>query len=163
MGTHFIKSQKKEVQPCQENFPKSSPSTPWSPSTWPRRDGTASRTSRPRPVASPLPRLAPVLLNLTTSTVVSMLEIGIATRTSPRSSMPSSRTTMESALMLSTLLTWMSTRSLTTLIPLLQSTPPVSVSVAALMDSVSPPGSYYPLTGMDEAVRQQLVDDHFLF
>jgi len=24
-------------------------------------------------------------------------------------------------------------------------------------------GSYYPLTGMDESVRQQLVDDHFLF
>merc|ERR1711885_48272 len=24
-------------------------------------------------------------------------------------------------------------------------------------------GSYYPLTGMEEAVRQQLVDDHFLF
>merc|ERR1712013_711967 len=24
-------------------------------------------------------------------------------------------------------------------------------------------GSYYPLTGMDEEVRQQLVDDHFLF
>merc|ERR1712119_274420 len=24
-------------------------------------------------------------------------------------------------------------------------------------------GKYYPLTGMDEAVRQQLVDDHFLF
>merc|ERR1712054_698616 len=24
-------------------------------------------------------------------------------------------------------------------------------------------GNYYPLTGMDEAVRQQLVDDHFLF
>merc|ERR1719341_1105517 len=24
-------------------------------------------------------------------------------------------------------------------------------------------GDYYPLTGMDEAVRQQLVDDHFLF
>merc|ERR1712079_569184 len=24
-------------------------------------------------------------------------------------------------------------------------------------------GSYYPLTGMDEATRQQLVDDHFLF
>merc|ERR1712079_380493 len=23
-------------------------------------------------------------------------------------------------------------------------------------------GTYYPLTGMDEAVRQQLVDDHFL-
>merc|ERR1711884_924041 len=24
-------------------------------------------------------------------------------------------------------------------------------------------GKYYPLTGMDESVRQQLVDDHFLF
>merc|ERR1712048_1447020 len=24
-------------------------------------------------------------------------------------------------------------------------------------------GQYYPLTGMDEKVRQQLVDDHFLF
>merc|ERR1712055_1202142 len=24
-------------------------------------------------------------------------------------------------------------------------------------------GNYYPLTGMDEGVRQQLVDDHFLF
>merc|ERR1712158_311867 len=24
-------------------------------------------------------------------------------------------------------------------------------------------GSYYPLTGMNEKVRQQLVDDHFLF
>ena len=24
-------------------------------------------------------------------------------------------------------------------------------------------GNYYALTGMDEAIRQQLVDDHFLF
>ena len=24
-------------------------------------------------------------------------------------------------------------------------------------------GNYYPLTGMEEGVRQQLVDDHFLF
>jgi hypothetical protein len=24
-------------------------------------------------------------------------------------------------------------------------------------------GTYYPLTGMEEKVRQQLVDDHFLF
>merc|ERR1719322_1297650 len=24
-------------------------------------------------------------------------------------------------------------------------------------------GKYYPLTGMDEKIRQQLVDDHFLF
>merc|ERR1711902_300852 len=32
---------------------------------------------------------------------------------------------------------------------------------AKLEDDLS--GDYYPLTGMDEAVRQQLVDDHFLF
>merc|ERR1712122_373077 len=31
----------------------------------------------------------------------------------------------------------------------------------ALKDDLA--GSYYPLTGMDEKVRQQLVDDHFLF
>ena len=24
-------------------------------------------------------------------------------------------------------------------------------------------GEYYPLTGMEESVRQKLVDDHFLF
>ena len=24
-------------------------------------------------------------------------------------------------------------------------------------------GTYFPLTGMDEKIRQQLVDDHFLF
>merc|ERR1712243_344951 len=89
MGTHSNKSQDKEEQPCQENSPK----------------------SRPRPVASPLPRLAPVLLNLITSTAVSTLEIGIATRT------------------------------LETLILLPLSTPPVSVLVAALMDSVFPPES----------------------
>merc|ERR1712203_498223 len=159
MGTHSIKSQDKEVQPCQENSP----------------------ISRPRPVASPLPRLAPVLLNLTTSTAVSMLEIGIATRTFPKSSMLSSRTTTESALMPSTLLTWMSTRSLETLIPLLQSTrirvgrsidgfglsPGITkqqrIDVEKLMSSAlgkltdDLAGNYYPLTGMDEAVRQQLV------
>merc|ERR1739838_125852 len=32
---------------------------------------------------------------------------------------------------------------------------------AKLEDDLS--GDYYPLTGMDEGVRQQLVDDHFLF
>merc|ERR1712123_407005 len=32
---------------------------------------------------------------------------------------------------------------------------------AKLEDDLS--GDYFPLTGMDEAVRQQLVDDHFLF
>merc|ERR1711892_277406 len=96
---------------CPENSQSSSPSTPWSRSTSPRKDGTASRTSAPRPVGSPLPRLVPAPLNSTTSTVVSMLVTGIATRISLRSSMLSSRTTMESVLLTSTPLTWMSPRS----------------------------------------------------
>merc|ERR1712124_78592 len=39
------------------------------------------------------------------------------------------------------------------------------VDVEALMKNAFAKldGNYYPLTGMDEAVRQQLVDDHFLF
>merc|ERR1712106_4988 len=176
---------RKKAKSCPENSQLSSPSTPWSRSTRPRKDGTASRTSAPRPVASPLPRLVPVPLNSTTSTVVSMLVTGIVTRISLRSSMPSSRTTMESVLLTSTPLTWMSQRSPETLTPLHPFTPPVFVLDVALMDSVFPPespsssvlmmssalsklgddlaGSYFPLTGMDEAVRQQLVDDHFLF
>merc|ERR1711892_83037 len=188
MGTSqkvINKGPKSYLQSCLENSQLSSPSTLLSRSTLPRRDGTVSRTLRPRPVASPSPRLAPVPLSSTTSTVVSMLVTGIATRISLRSSMLSSRTTMESALMPSIPLTWMSTKSPETLTPLHQSTPPVSVLDVALMDSVFLPespsssvlmlssalskltgdlaGSYYPLTGMDETIRQQLVDDHFLF
>merc|ERR1719317_1489700 len=37
----------------------------------------------------------------------------------------------------------------------------MSSALGKLTDDLA--GSYYPLTGMDEAVRQQLVDDHFLF
>ena len=48
---------------------------------------------------------------------------------------------MESALMSRMLLTCMSMKSLKTLIPLLQFTPPVSMLLTALMDSVSPPDS----------------------
>merc|ERR1712134_192897 len=37
----------------------------------------------------------------------------------------------------------------------------MSSALGKLTDDLA--GNYYPLTGMDEAVRQQLVDDHFLF
>merc|ERR1712212_116544 len=37
----------------------------------------------------------------------------------------------------------------------------MSSALSKLTDDLA--GTYYPLTGMDEAVRQQLVDDHFLF
>merc|ERR1712142_249453 len=130
-----------------ENSPPSSLLTPLSPSTLPRRDGTKSRTLRPRPVASPLPRLVPVLLSLTTSIAESMLAIGTHTRISPRSSMPSSRTTTESPGI----------------------TKQQRIDIEKMMSSALQrldgdlAGKYYPLTGMDEAVRQQLVDDHFLF
>merc|ERR1712029_1001282 len=126
---------------CLETSPPSSLPTPWWPSTSPRRDGTKSRTLRPRPVASPLPRLVPVPLSSTTSIVVSMLEIGTHTKISLRSSMPSSRTTTESLLMPSTPLTWTQRKLLATLSPECQSTLPVSVLDVMLMDSVSPPES----------------------
>merc|ERR1712212_482797 len=37
----------------------------------------------------------------------------------------------------------------------------MSSALSKLTDDLA--GKYYPLTGMEEAVRQQLVDDHFLF
>jgi protein-arginine kinase len=37
----------------------------------------------------------------------------------------------------------------------------VSTALSKLTGDLA--GSYYPLTGMDEKIRQQLVDDHFLF
>merc|ERR1719298_231296 len=37
----------------------------------------------------------------------------------------------------------------------------MSSALSKLTDDLA--GKYYPLTGMEESVRQQLVDDHFLF
>merc|ERR1712088_1194819 len=126
---------------CLENSPSSSLPTPWWPSTSPRRDGTKSRTSRPRPVASPSPRLLPAPLSSTTSTAVSTPETGTPTRISPRSSTPSSRTTTASPLTPSTPPTWTSRRSRETLSPECPCTPPVSVLVATLTGSACPPAS----------------------
>merc|ERR1719494_757617 len=70
------------------------------------------------------------------NTVVSMLVIGILTKILLRSSIPSFRNTMEYEEMM-------------------------KVAFASLTGDLA--GEYHPLTGMDEATRQQLVDDHFLF
>merc|ERR1712012_1081211 len=151
MGTSLCSGQRQDQQQnstqsttfkqCLETSPPSSLPTPWWPSTSPRRDGTKSRTSRPRPAASPSPRLVPALLSSTTSTAVSMLETGTPTRTSLRSSTPSSRSTTASPLTPSTSLTWTLRRLLATLSPECQFTPPESELVATLMDSVCPPAS----------------------
>merc|ERR1712117_405483 len=130
MGTHSVESQDRKTYPkCLEISQQSSQLTPLLPSMSPRRDGTKSRTLRPRPVASPLPRLVPVPLSLTTSTVVSMLETGTHTKTLLKSLMPC------------TSLTWTPRRSRVTLSQVCQFTPPVSVLDVTLMDSVSPPES----------------------
>merc|ERR1712130_477029 len=123
----------------------------------------------------------------TTSTAASTPETGIATRTSPMSSTPSSRSTMASLPTPSTPPTWTSTRSRATSTPRCPSTrgrvgrsidgfglsPGITkdqrLGVESLLKSALSKltgdlaGTYYPLTGMDEKVRQQLVDDHFLF
>merc|ERR1711963_712247 len=173
---------------CLENSPSSSPPTLSWPSTSPRRDGTRSRTSRPRPVASPLLRLLPAPLNSTTSTAESTLVTGTPTRTSPRSSMPSSRTTTASPLTPSTPPTWTPrvVGNIEPGVPVHSTrirvgrnidgfglspgiTKQQRIDVEKLMSNALSKltgdlaGKYYPLTGMDEAVRQQLVDDHFLF
>merc|ERR1712154_553837 len=140
MGTQSVQDQAQGLQ-CLESSLLSSPLTLLWPSTSPRRDGTKSRISRPRPVTSPLLRQLPVLLSLTTSTVASTLATGTHTRTSPRSLMPSSRSTTASPLMPSTPPTWTPRRLLETSRPEFPFTPPVSVLVATLTDSVSPPES----------------------
>merc|ERR1711973_448774 len=60
-------------------------------------------------------KLLPVLLNLTTNIVESMLVTGIHTRTLLQSLTPSSKNIMESLLTPSTHLTWMLQRSMVTL------------------------------------------------
>merc|ERR1712012_916773 len=64
---------------CLETSPPSSLPTLWWPSTSPRRDGTKSRTSRPRPVASPSPRLVPAPLSSPSSSLTWTLRRLLAT------------------------------------------------------------------------------------
>merc|ERR1711936_1537517 len=115
------------------HYPISNPSTPWSPSTSPPKNGLNWGTTSPRPLASPLPRLSLALLTSTTNIVVSMLVMKTPTLTSRMSSIPSSANTMVLLLTSNTPLTWMPPKS--------PSTPAESVSAVPSKDSVFPPAS----------------------
>merc|ERR1712142_302748 len=174
---------------CPENSLISSLSTPWWPSTSPRKNGINSRTLRPRPADSPWPRLAPAPLSLTTSTVVSMLVAGTPTRTLPfvfdpliqeyhgisadakhTSDMDPSKVNGN----INPEVPVHSTRiRVGRNIDGFGLSPGITkqqrIDIEKLMSGALSKltgdlaGKYYPLTGMDEKVRQQLVDDHFLF
>merc|ERR1711973_282571 len=79
-------------------------------------------------------KLLPVLLNLTTNIVESMLVTGIHTRTLLQSLTPSSKNIMESQLTPSTHLTWMLQRSMVTLNQMFQCILQESELVDPLMD-----------------------------
>merc|ERR1719429_798427 len=147
-----------------------------------------SRTSPPPPPDAPSSPAVSAPSSSTTSTAASTPETGIATRTSPMSLTPSSRSTMASLLTPST-----SDMDVDKIKGNVNAEVPVHstrVRVGRSIDGfgLSPgitkeqrlgvenllksalskltgdlAGTYYPLTGMDEKVRQQLVDDHFLF
>merc|ERR1711862_659496 len=121
--------------------PKSSPSTPWLPSTRLKKNGTSSTRLSPRPLNSPWPRLLPAPLNSTTNIAVSMLVMRTPMLTSLKSSTPSSASTMDSLLTSSTPLTWTPPRSLAMLRLMYLSTLAESVSAAPSKDLVFPPAS----------------------
>merc|ERR1711963_290677 len=132
--------QKKQNELQWQNSQKSNPSTLWLLSTSPRKNGTNSPESSPRPLDLLWPRLLPSLLNSTTNIAVSMLVTKTHTLTSLMSLTPSSAITTDQRVGVENLM---------------------KGAFAKFAGDLA--GNYYPLTGMDEAVRQQLVDDHFLF
>merc|ERR1712177_142932 len=165
MGTlcsNFIVS---TASPCRTPSPRSSPLTPWWLSTSPSPSGTSSAGLLPRPLDSPWPRLSLALWSSTTSTVVSTPVTGIHTsdmdvnkikgNINPAAPVHSCRIRVG--------------RSIDGfgLSPGITKEQRVGVenlmikAFANLKGDLA--GTYYPLTGMDEKVRQQLVDDHFLF
>merc|ERR1712168_1278440 len=123
------------------HYPISNPSTPWSPSTSPPKNGLNWETTSPRPLASPWPRLLLAPLNSITNIAVSMLVTKIPTLTLLMFSTPSSANTMVLVLISSTPLTWMPQKSPPTLNPMSQFTPAESVSAVPSKDSVFPPAS----------------------
>merc|ERR1711944_40604 len=97
------------------NSQKSNPSTLWLLSTSPRKNGTNSPESSPRPLDSLWPRLLPSLLNSTTNIAVSMLVTKTHTLTSLMSLTHSSVNTTDSQLDSNMFPTWMSKKSRETL------------------------------------------------
>merc|ERR1711868_70632 len=137
----FSPSKKKQNELQWQNSQKSNPSTPWFLSTSPRKDGTNSPESSPRPLDSHWPRLLPALLNSTTNIAVCMLVMKIPTLTSLMSLTHSSANTTDSPLDSNMSPTWMSKRSRETLPMMSQFTLSEFVLDDLSKDSVSPPES----------------------
>merc|ERR1711973_879297 len=172
---------------CLIPSPKSSPSIPWSPSTSPSPSGRSSTVPRLPLQDSPSLRPLPVPWSLTINIVVFMLEIGTLTRSFLMFLIHLSKSTMELLPIPPTQATWMQAKSGEPSARRLQSirirvgrnidgfglspgiTKQQRIDVENLMKKAFAnlkgdlAGSYFPLTGMSEKVRQQLVDDHFLF
>merc|ERR1711944_248964 len=133
--------QKKQNELQWQNSQKSNPSTPWLLSTSPRKNGTNSPESSPRPLDLLWPRLLPSLLNSTTNIAVSMLVMKTHTLTSLMSLTHSSVNTTDSQLDSNTFPTWMSRKSGETLPMMSQYTLSEFVLDDPSKDSVSPPES----------------------
>merc|ERR1711944_10219 len=132
---------KKQNELQWQNSQKSNPSTPWLLSTSPRKDGTNSPESSPRPLDSPWLRLLPALLNSTTNIAVCMLVMKTPTSTSLMSSTLSSVNTTVSQLDSNTFPTWMSRKLRETLPTMSQYTLSEFVLDDPSKDSVFPPES----------------------
>merc|ERR1712236_192442 len=107
MGTHSVKSQVQRVPNMSGEFP-----TIKSVNSLVAKHVTKERWDKYKDIKTktcdlPLLRLVPVLLSLITSTVVSMLGIGIHTRTLLKFLMPLFKSTMELVQLPSIPLTWM--------------------------------------------------------
>merc|ERR1711963_60840 len=133
--------QKKQNELQWQNSQKSNPSTLWLLSTSPRKNGTNSPESSPRPLDLLWPRLLPSLLNSTINIAVSMLVTKTHTLTSLMSLTHSSVNTMDSQLDSNMFPTWMSRKSRETLPMMSQYTLSEFVLDDPSKDSVSPPES----------------------
>merc|ERR1719402_1251296 len=133
----------------------SSPPTLLWPSTSPRRNGMPLRTSRPRPAASPWPRPLPALLSSTISAdakhTSDMDPEKVVGNINPEVPVHSTRIRVGrniDGFGLSPGITKQQRIDIEKLI---------SSALSKLSGDLA--GKYYPLTGMEESVRQQLVDD----
>ncbi|CAB4064790.1 E2.7.3.2 [Lepeophtheirus salmonis] len=136
----------------------------------PRKNGTSSARSSPRPLDSPWPRPSPALLSSTTNIVVSMLYHGLPADFKHTSDMDVSKIkgNVNSEVPVHSCRIRVG-RSIEGFGLSPGITQEQRVGVESLMKNAFKKlpeglnGNYYPLIGMDEKVRQQLVDDHFLF
>merc|ERR1712038_2043676 len=137
----FSPSKRNRTNKQWQNSQISNLSTLWLPSTSPRKNGTNSPESSPRPLDSHWPRLLPALLNSTTNIAVCTLVMKIPTLTLLMSLTHSSANATDSPLDSNMSPTWMLTKSRETLPMMSQFTLSEFVLDDLSKDSVSPPES----------------------